>query len=294
MFAEKYDMIARSCRQKKDLLIKTKKERKNEKDMSTFRYRINVLYQYKDLVRELVSRDLKLKYRRSFLGYVWSVLNPLLIMLVLTVVFSTMFNKNIDNYPVYLLTGRILYDFLKISTNSAMKSITGNAALLKKTYVPKYIFTLAKITSCMVDTVLSMGALIIVMLVTGARFSWTFLLFPVVILQIYIFCCGLGFLLATLNVFFRDITYIYNAVTTAWLYLTPIIYPLERLPKILQLLVKGLNPLYYYVAQFRDLIYGCHLPGPRIFFGGWIIAFLMLIIGVTVFQRMKDKFILYI
>ena len=262
--------------------------------MSTFRYRINVLYQYKDLVRELVSRDLKLKYRRSFLGYVWSVLNPLLIMLVLTVVFSTMFNKNIDNYPVYLLTGRILYDFLKIITISAMKSITGNAALLKKTYVPKYIFTLAKITSCMVDTVLSMGALIIVMLVTGARFSWTFLLFPVVILQIYIFCCGLGFLLATLNVFFRDITYIYNAVTTAWLYLTPIIYPLERLPKILQLLVKGLNPLYYYVAQFRDLIYGCHLPGPRIFFGGWIIAFLMLIIGVTVFQRMKDKFILYI
>ena len=105
--------------------------------MSTFRYRINVLYQYKDLVRELVSRDLKLKYRRSFLGYVWSVLNPLLIMLVLTIVFSTMFNKNIDNYPVYLLTGRILYDFLKISTNSAMKSITGNAALLKKTYVPK-------------------------------------------------------------------------------------------------------------------------------------------------------------
>ena len=262
--------------------------------MSTFRYRINVLYQYKDLVRELVSRDLKLKYRRSFLGYVWSVLNPLLIMLVLTIVFSTMFNKNIDNYPVYLLTGRILYDFLKVSTNSAMKSITGNAALLKKTYVPKYIFTLAKITSCMVDTVLSMGALIIVMLVTGARFSWTFLLFPIVVLQIYIFCCGLGFLLATLNVFFRDITYIYNAVTTAWLYLTPIIYPLERLPKTLQLLVKGLNPLYYYVAQFRDLIYGCRLPGPRIFFGGWIIAFLMLIVGVTVFQRMKDKFILYI
>ena len=262
--------------------------------MSTFRYRINVLYQYKDLVRELVSRDLKLKYRRSFLGYVWSVLNPLLIMLVLTVVFSTMFNKNIDNYPVYLLTGRILYDFLKISTNSAMKSITGNAALLKKTYVPKYIFTLAKITSCMVDTVLSMGALIIVMLVTGARFSWTFLLFPVVILQIYIFCCGLGFLLATLNVFFRDITYIYNAVTTAWLYLTPIIYPLERLPENMQFLIREFNPMYYYVQQFRDLVYTGCLPQARVFYGGWIIAFIMLVIGVTVFQRKKDKFILYI
>ena len=262
--------------------------------MSAFRYRMKVFYQYKDLVRELVSRDLKLKYRRSFLGYVWSVLNPLLIMLVLTIVFSTMFNKNIENYPVYLLTGRTLYDFLKISTNNAMRSVTGNAALLKKTNVPKYIFTLAKVTSCMVDMVLSMGALVIVMLVTGAKFSWTFLLFPVVVLQMYIFCCGLGFLLATLNVFFRDIMYIYNAVTTAWLYLTPIIYPIERLPKKMQLLVKGLNPLYYYVAQFRDLIYSGRLPGPRIFFGGWIIAFIMLVIGVTVFQRKKDKFILYI
>ena len=262
--------------------------------MSAFRYRMKVFYQYKDLIRELVSRDLKLKYRRSFLGYVWSVLNPLLIMLVLTIVFSTMFNKNIENYPVYLLTGRTLYDFLKISTNNAMRSVTGNAALLKKTNVPKYIFTLAKVTSCMVDMVLSMGALVIVMLVTGAKFSWTFLLFPVVVLQIYIFCCGLGFLLAPMNVFFRDIMYIYNAVTTAWLYLTPIIYPIERLPKKMQLLIKGLNPLYYYVAQFRDLIYSGRLPGPRIFFGGWIIAFIMLVIGVTVFQRKKDKFILYI
>ena len=262
--------------------------------MSAFRYRMKVLYQYKDLVRELVSRDLKLKYRRSFLGYVWSVLNPLLIMLVLTIVFSTMFNKNIDNYPVYLLTGRTLYDFLKISTNNAMKSVTGNAALLKKTNVPKYIFTLAKVTSCMVDMVLSMGALVIVMIVTGAKFYWTFLLFPVVVIQMYIFCCGLGFFLATLNVFFRDVTYIYNAVTTAWLYLTPIIYPIERIPGKLRWLVKAFNPMYYYVAQFRDLIYSGRLPGPRIFFGGWIIAFIMLVIGVTVFQRKKDKFILYI
>lgn len=262
--------------------------------MSTFRYRINVLIQYKDLVRELVNRDLKLKYRRSFLGYLWSVLNPLLIMLVLTVVFSTMFNKNIDNYPVYLLTGRILYDFLKLSTNSAMKSVTGNSALLKKTYVPKYIFTLAKITSCMVDMVLSMGALVIVMLITGAKFSWTFLLFPIVVLQIYVFCCGLGFLLATLNVFFRDITYIYRAVTTAWLYLTPIIYPLERLPETVQYMVKTFNPLYYYVVQFRDLIYSGRLPELQVFIWGWIIAFAMLLIGVTAFQRKKDKFILYI
>lgn len=146
----------------------------------------------------------------------------------------------------------------------------------------------------MVDMVLSMGALVIVMVATGAKFYWQFLLCPIVIVQIYIFCCGLGFFLAQLNVFFRDIQYIYSAVLTAWLYLTPIMYPIEVLPDYLRFLVKGFNPLYYYVAQFRDLIYYGRFPGPRIFWGGWLIAFLMLAIGVWSFQRTKDKFILYI
>lgn len=262
--------------------------------MSSFQYRIKTFMKYKDLILELVSRDLKLKYRRSFLGYLWSVLNPLLIMLVLTAVFSKMFNKDIENYPVYLLCGRTLYDFLKLSTNNAMKSVTGNAQLLKKTYVPKYIFTLAKVTSGMVDMVLGFGALFIVMIITGADFHWTILLFPVVVLQIYIFCCGLGMLLAMLNVFFRDIQYIYQAVMTAWLYLTPIIYPMERIPENLRFLVRYFNPLFYYVDQFRDFIYEGVLPEAQIFWGGWAFAFGMLIIGTWAFQKKKDQFILYI
>lgn len=263
--------------------------------MELFKYRIKTLGKYKDLILELVRRDLKLKYRRSFLGYVWSVLNPLLIMIVLSIVFSTMFQKNIENYPVYLLTGRMLYDFLKASTNGGMKSVIHNGPLLKKVYVPKYIFTLAKITSCLVDTVLSMGALLIVMIITGAKFYWTLLLSPIVILELYVFCCGLGFFLAQLNVFFRDVQYIYSAVLTAWLYLTPIIYPLERLKNpILERGISMFNPLYYYVIQFRSLIYYGELPSVQLFFGGWLIAFVMLVIGVYFFQRSKDKFILYI
>jgi lipopolysaccharide transport system permease protein len=117
---------------------------------------------------------------------------------------------------------------------------------------------------------------------------------PLVIAQIYIFCCGLGFFLAQMNVFFRDIQYIYNAMLTAWLYLTPIMYQIDRLPYKIQIVIKVLNPLYYYVAQFRDLVYYGRFPGPRIFWGGWLIAFLMLAIGVWSFQRSKDKFILYI
>lgn len=264
--------------------------------MELFKYRVKTLGKYKDLIIELVKRDIKLKYRRSVLGYVWSVLNPLLIMIVLTVVFSTMFDRNIENYPVYLLTGRMMYDFLKTSTNGAMKSVTGNASLMKKVKVPKYIFTLSKVTSCLVDTVLSMGALFIVMIATGAKFYWHILLCPVVILEIYVFCCGLGLLLAELNVFFRDIQYIYSAITTAWLYLTPIIYPIDRLDKqpMLQHAITHYNPLYYYVAQFRSLIYYGQIPEVRLMTGGCLIAVGMLVIGVYFFQRSKNKFILYI
>ena len=262
--------------------------------MKLFKYRIKTLFKYQDLIRDLVARDLKLKYRRSFLGYVWSVLNPLLIMIVLTLVFSNLLGKGIENYPVYLLTGRLLFDFMKSSTNNAMKSVTGNAALLRKVYVPKYIFTLAKVTSCMLDLVFSIGALLIVMVVTRSPFHWHMLLTPLVILQLYIFCCGLGFFLAQFNVFFRDMEHIYGAVTTAWQYRTPIIYESSRLPDKIQILIKAFNPMYYYVAQFRDLVYYGRLPGPRVFWGGWLIAFFMLFIGVWSFQRSKDKFILYI
>lgn len=262
--------------------------------MSTFRYRINTFMQYKDLIKELVSRDIKLKYRRSFLGYIWSILNPLLIMIVMTVVFSAMFKRNIENYPVYLLCGRMLYEFMTTSTNGAMRSVTGNASLLKKTYIPKYIFTLAKVTTCLIDFIFSLGAMLIVMIATGAKFHVTILLIPLVILQLYVFCIGLGFLLAQLHVFFRDIQYIYKAITTAWMYLTPIFYPLEQLPEIVQLLIKAVNPMYYYVAQFRDLVLYGQFPGPRIFWGGWLFAFVMLFVGIWTFQKSKDKFILYI
>lgn len=262
--------------------------------MNLFKYRVRTLLQYKNLIKELVMRDIKLKYRRSFLGYIWSILNPLLIMIVMSIVFSAMFKNNIENYPVYLIVGRTFFEFITTSTNSAMKSVTGNAALLKKTYVPKYIFTLAKVTSCMVDMVFSLGALLIVMIATGSPFHWQIIMLPLVILQVYVFCCGLGFFLAQFNVFFRDIQYIYKAFTTAWMYLTPLFYPIERLPNGVQVIVKALNPAYYYIAQARDMVLYGHVPGSRIFWGGWLWAFVMLLIGVWTFQKSKDKFILYI
>jgi len=169
--------------------------------MNPWKYRISMFWKYKDLIIQLVSRDIKLKYRRSFLGYLWSILNPLFVMIVMTIVFSAMFSRNIENFPVYLFTGKMLFDFLSTSTRQAMTSVVNNGALLKKTYVPKYIFTFSQVTSCMVDFVLSFGALLIVIIATGAKLTWTSVLFPTVVVQIYIFCLGLGFLLAALNVF---------------------------------------------------------------------------------------------
>jgi len=262
--------------------------------MKSMQFRIKMFQQYKGLIVELVSRDLKLKYRRSFLGYLWSILNPLLVMIVMTVVFSAMFRRNIENFPVYLLAGRMTFDFFLTSTNAAMNSVTGNAALMKKTYIPKYIFTVSKVTSSLIDFVFSLGALFIVIIATGAGFHWTMLGLPLVFIQVYLFCLGLGFWLAELNVFFRDIRYIYSAVTTAWMYLTCLFYPIEALPSSLALAIKLFNPMYYYVAQMRDLVLYGRWPGPRVFWGGWFFGIAMMIIGMYAFQKNKDRFILYI
>lgn len=262
--------------------------------MALFRKRLENSWKYKDLLKQLVARDIKLKYRRSFLGYLWSILNPLLIMIVMTIVFSTMFKRNIENFPVYLFTGQMMFNFMNQSTHQAISSITGNGSLLKKTYVPKYIFTVSKITSGLVDFFFSLGALVIVMIATDASFTPCLLLVPFVALQLYVFCVGLGMFLAQANVFFRDIQYIYNAVTTAWMYLTPIFYPIESLPEKVIWVVKHLNPMYFYVGQFRDIAYYGNIPGPKIVFAGCVTALLMLILGVKSFLKTQDKFILYI
>lgn len=261
---------------------------------NTIKQYIQEFWKYRDLLLLLVKKDIKLKYRRSFLGYIWSVLNPLLIMVVMTIVFSTMFARNIENFPVYLFCGQLLFNFMNTSTRQAIFSITGNAALMKKTYVPKYIFTVAKVTSGLVDLVFSLGALVIIMLVTRARVTWYALLFPLVLLQLYVFCVGLGLFLAQANVYFKDTQFIYNAVTTAWMYLTPIFYPIEALGDQVQWMVKHLNPMYFYVGQFRDLVYAGQLPGPVIVTAGCVAAVGMLCIGVWSFMRSKDNFILYI
>ena len=255
---------------------------------------INEIIRYKDLVRELVSKDLKLKYRRSFLGYLWSILNPLGIMLVMVIVFSNMFRFDIEYYPVYLIVGQVMFNYMSGATSHSMYSILDNASLLKKIYVPKYIFTFSKVTSDLVDFLFSMGATLLVMLVTRTPFSWYLLLVPFVALELYIFSLGLGLFLAQSSVFFRDIQYIYNVVLTAWTYLTPIFYSETMLPDWLHFIVVRFNPMYFYVKQMRQIIIEQTYPDPKLVAAGVFSAAVMLLIGSWFFKRNQSKFILYI
>lgn len=262
--------------------------------MSKLMDRVHTYQRYSPLLKQLVAKDIKLKYRRSFLGYVWSIMNPLIIMIIMVAVFSNMFRFDIVNYPVYLIIGQTIYNFVSESTNHAMWSIVGNAGLLKKTYVPKYIFTLSKITSSFVNTLFALGAMLIVFIVCRVQFNWYMLFLPLILLQVYIFCVGLGLLLAQATVFFRDIQYIYGALLTVWMYLTPIFYPITALPENLATGIKNFNPLYSYVAQFRSIVLDGMFPSPELIGFGLVWAGASVLIGTFIFMKTQDKFILYI
>ena len=264
---------------------------------------------YWDLLVLLVQRDVKLKYRRSFLGYIWSVLNPLLSMLVMVIVFSTMFKRSIEKYPVYLICGNILFAFMRDASTQAMHSVIDNAQLLKKANVPRYIFTLSKVTSAAVNFVFSLGALLIVMLAQHVPFQWMNLLIVVPIFELYVFCVGLGLFLGAITVFFRDVKNIWGVITLAWMYLTPIFYSLESFyqPGVenanlamntLGLFIRRFNPMYIYIQQFRYLIMqyspAWEVPCGVLMWRGAIVAAAVLIVGAVTFRRTENKFILYI
>ena len=249
---------------------------------------------YTPLLMDLTGRDIKVKYRRSVLGLAWSILNPLMIMMIMVIVFSNMFRFDIQNYPVYLIIGQTVFNFVSESTNQAMWSITGNASLLKKTYVPKYIFTLSKVTSSCVNMLFSLGAMLIVLFVCRVPLNWYMLFIPFIIIQVYVFSTGIGLFLSQATVFFRDVQYIYAAFMTGWMYLTPIFYPINQLPDGLRWGITTFNPLYSYITQFRTVVLMQQLPDLGMVLQGTLVALGVLVIGTACFMKNQDRFILYI
>ncbi len=248
---------------------------------------------YMPLLQELVKRDLKLKYRRSVLGYLWSLLNPLLMMLIMTIVFSYMFRFDIPNYPLYLICGQTLFNFFNESTNMAMYSVIQNGLLIKKVYVPKYIFPISKVISSFVTMSFSLVAILIVMLVTRTAFHLSMLLFWAPLLMLLIFSCGVGMILSALAVQFRDVTHLYGVLTMAWMYLTPIFYPISAVPEGVSAFITA-NPLYMYITIFRDLVLFGTVPAAAEWLTGLAVALAMMAVGTLIFRKMQRSFILYI
>lgn len=248
---------------------------------------------YKHLLKELVVKDIKLKYRRSFLGLLWSLLNPLLMMIVLSIVFSNLFRRNIPNFTVYLLTGRIIFDYYSRATSTAMKSIISNGQLIKKIYVPKYIFPLAKSLSEFVNLLFSLIAVIIMLAVTKVKITLAILLFPLPLIYILIFATGVGLILSAYSVFFRDIVHLYGVALTAWMYLTPLFYPVEIIPTKYKFIIH-INPLYHIIECFRQIVLYGQFPSLQLHLISLLIGIITLAIGMFVFKRRQDKFILFI
>ncbi len=255
--------------------------------------RIAKFKKFTPFLYQLVRRDFKSKYKRSVLGILWTVLNPLLTMLVMTIVFSTLFRFEVPYYPVYLLSAQVLFTFYNEATTMAMNSVLAGASMIKKVDMPKYIFPLSKSISSLVNFSMSLIALLGVILVTGAPFRWTLLLIPIPAFYTFAFALGVGLMLAALMVFFRDIGYLYGIFMTLLTYLTPIFYPISIVPeKFLPLF--HINPLYYLTSYFRQIVIYGTVPG---LWENLLCAFFAaaaLCIGSWTYLKRQDSFILYI
>ena len=249
--------------------------------------------QYQFLLSELVKKGIKLKYRRSYLGMIWSLLEPLLTMIVLTIVFGTLYGNTDKTFPVYILTGRLLYSFFSQATKAALKSIRQNSAMIKKVYVPKYLYPLSSVLFNYVIFLISLIVLAVVSVVLGVKPTthlWQSLVALVLILFI---SYGCGMILATIGVFFRDMEYLWSVALMLVMYTCAIFYYPSKLLKSGWAWILKYNPLYCVIDIFRSGVFGVPM---NIDYLIYTVAFavLSMLIGLICFKKKQDDFILYI
>lgn len=248
----------------------------------------DTLSEKKFLLKQLVKRDLTSKYKDSALGILWSFFNPLLIMLVFTAIFSMLFGRSIDNFPVYFLSGRLIYDFYSAATKGAMNSIRKNGSILKKIYIPKYMFSVSAICYEFINFLISFVILFGVMVITGASFHITALFAVVPIFLLFLLIFGAGLILAVCNTYFSDIGYLYQVFLLVLMYASAMFYPMEIVPARVQIIF-SLNPVYVAISCFRDcVVYGVISDITTIAYLA-VFALTTFIIGVILFSIYGKK-----
>ena len=251
------------------------------------------IVKYRNLVVELVMRDIKKKYRRSILGYLWSMLNPLLTMLITAMVFSNLFRFQIDNFALYLLTGQLIFTFYSEATSFAMGSILENGSLIKKVYVPKYLFPISRVSSSAVNLLFSLPAMLAIMLYTNHEITITLVACIVPLILLYFFCIGIGLFISALAVYFRDIFHLYGVLITVLNYATPIFYPVNIIPEEYKFVVEY-NPLYYFLSAFREVAYNNTLPSIELLSICTLFSVGALVVGAYYFNKKQNTFVMYL
>jgi ABC-type polysaccharide/polyol phosphate export permease len=246
---------------------------------------------YRFLILQLVRRDILTRYKRSFLGVAWTMLNPLGMMLVWTIAFSQFFRAgDLPSYPAYVLSGLLAWNFFSQTTTASMVNLVWGGGLLNRIYIPRTSFAIAAIGTGLVNISLSMVPLIGVMFATGLKLHWSILFTPISVLIIAGFALGVGLLLSTLAVYFPDIAEMYAIVIMAWMFLTPVMYPVTILPEGYRIFLTLLNPMYHFVTLFRIPIYFGRLPtAPELLIPLGISLF-FLVLGWLVFTKKSDEF----
>jgi ABC-2 type transport system permease protein len=258
-----------------------------------FKEDLTELIRYKDLLYNLVVRDLTVRYKRSILGFFWSMLNPILNTIVFTIVFSTVFRFEIKNFVIYFLSGYQLWNFFAQSTQVSSYCLLRNGPLFKKIYIPKPIFVVSTVLSNMVNLAFALIPLFILLPILGKGFNLSLLFVPIAILFVVMFSIGISFVLSATAVFFNDILDMYQIFIMPWMYLTPIVYPIDIIPKKYLLLIK-LNPMYYIVECFRLPIYLGEFPNYQTICLAFLVSVASLVIGYVVFTKLSDTFVYYV
>ncbi len=251
---------------------------------------------YRFLLEQLVSRDFKTKYKRSVLGVLWSLLYPLLTMLIMNFIFSNVFKFAVPNYPLYIFSGLLVWNYFNDAINQSMLSIIQNGQIIRKIYIPKMIFPLSKSVSGAINFGISALVLLLIALATGVRPAWSWLLLPYVMVCSMLFALGFALVISSCMVFLRDLQYLWGIVGMIWMYATPIIYPMDIIPQQYApiIFIMKLNPIYHYVGYVRQII----IEGrpPTLWWHGICLlsALAMLAFGRWVFNKLEDRFILYL
>ena len=246
------------------------------------------ILQYAFVISELTSREIKRKYARSTLGILWSVLNPLLMMVVMSLIFSKMFSGNIENFPIYFLTGQIIWTLFDTASNSAMTALVDNKTLLIKAKLPKHTFILSRVYTALVNFGYTCIAYILMLAIFRIKPTWSMLLFPVGVIFILIVSIGLSYLLATEYVFFADIKYLYSVALRVLMYMSAVFYPLESLPEKMQEIIKW-NPLYLAIYFSRQCVMYGKVPENWVWIRLSIWGVACMIIGMIVFKAKENK-----